>query len=119
MPYKNKEDRVKWNKSNRDKVSEYTKKYREKYPERVRETIKKRGSYNKIRVLREKVINRDGNICRKCGTSEDLTLEHKIPRVAGGKNHLSNLEILCKKCNTETYHLLVKKALIFYFKYHR
>ena len=50
---------------------------------------------------------------------EDLTIQHIIPRCIGGKTNYENLEILCFKCNIQDYHLLVKKALEFYFKFNK
>lgn len=37
--------------------------------------------------------------CQICGTNEDLTFDHIIPRSWGGTNEMDNLCILCKKCN--------------------
>jgi 5-methylcytosine-specific restriction endonuclease McrA len=67
------------------------------------------------RVWFKRISIRDGLVCRKCGQTENLTLEHKIPRCVGGKYSFDNLEILCLKCNMNNYHELVKKALKFYF----
>ena len=64
----------------------------------------------------KKLAERDGRKCKMCSVTENLTIEHIIPRCVGGGNALDNLEILCKTCNIKTYHRLVKTALIFYFK---
>ena len=37
--------------------------------------------------------------CIFCGATENLTVDHVIPRAKGGKNELSNYVILCSKCN--------------------
>lgn len=47
------------------------------------------------------VANRDGLKCTYCGTSFDLTLDHITPIKAGGSNHLDNLQILCRSCNSK------------------
>lgn len=70
----------------------------------------------KRKIWLNRVAERDGMKCRLCGIAENLTIEHKIPRCVGGKTAMKNLEILCLNCNLKTYHRLVKKALIFYFK---
>jgi 5-methylcytosine-specific restriction endonuclease McrA len=54
--------------------------------------------------------------CRNCGTIENLSINHIIPRMVGGKNKISNYEVLCRSCNTKEYHALVKKALRYYLK---
>ena len=41
--------------------------------------------------------------CRKCGSKNNLEINHKIPLSNGGTCEASNLEILCKKCHDQ-YH---------------
>jgi 5-methylcytosine-specific restriction endonuclease McrA len=94
----------------------YVKKYKERYPERVRLAKKKCPSFNKDKYWRNKIIERDGNCCANCGSRENLTLEHIIPKCIGGEYSYANLKILCSKCNSKTYHDLVKKALKYYFR---
>lgn len=51
--------------------------------------------------LREKVLERDGRFCKVCGASTNLHIDHIIPLSKGGKTILSNLQVLCKKCNLQ------------------
>lgn len=37
--------------------------------------------------------------CQICGTNEDLTFDHIIPKIRGGDNTIANLCILCATCN--------------------
>ena len=37
--------------------------------------------------------------CRYCHSTENLTLDHKIPLIKGGKNEKKNLQCLCGRCN--------------------
>lgn len=38
-------------------------------------------------------------VCVHCGSEQNLTLDHKLARAQGGTNHISNLQMLCSKCN--------------------
>lgn len=49
--------------------------------------------------LRLKVFNRDKYRCVECGRSEDLTIDHVIPKSKGGTDELGNLQTMCKACN--------------------
>lgn len=49
--------------------------------------------------LRAHVLRRDGK-CRACGATEDLTLDHIIPRSKGGTDDEENLQALCRSCNS-------------------
>lgn len=52
------------------------------------------------RGLFAQVIARDGAECRWCGTTSALTKDHVVPVSAGGENKLSNLQVLCRECNS-------------------
>lgn len=54
-------------------------------------------SYKK-RFLK-RLIERDGEFCSYCGTSDNLYVDHLYPRSKGGDNTLSNLVIACWTCN--------------------
>lgn len=49
---------------------------------------------------RSSIYKRDKYKCVYCSTSNDLTLDHVIPKSKGGKNTWSNLVTACKKCNS-------------------
>jgi 5-methylcytosine-specific restriction endonuclease McrA len=38
--------------------------------------------------------------CAWCGATEKLSIDHIVPRNQGGTDHLSNLRVLCFRCNT-------------------
>jgi hypothetical protein len=46
------------------------------------------------------VLARDGLACVECGSTADLTVDHKQPRARGGGNDPSNLQTLCRSCNS-------------------
>jgi HNH endonuclease len=50
--------------------------------------------------LRERIYRRDGYRCLSCGSREDLTLDHIHPKSLGGADTESNLQTLCRPCNS-------------------
>jgi hypothetical protein len=54
--------------------------------------------------LKEQVFKRDNNTCLCCGKKRrkgvPLTIDHIQPVAMGGKNVISNLQSLCRSCNT-------------------
>jgi hypothetical protein len=53
-----------------------------------------------------------GSRCRKCGSTRDLIVHHKVPRAFGGTNDLSNLERLCRSCHPREEGVSVLAALV-------
>ncbi len=45
------------------------------------------------------VFLRDGFACQYCGTGEDLTFDHLIPRSKGGQTTWDNIVTACAPCN--------------------
>jgi len=45
------------------------------------------------------VYTRDGGICNCCGSSEKLEYDHIVPYSCGGQSIVSNIQLLCQKCN--------------------
>jgi len=125
-----KESTKKWRLENKDKIREYRKQYKISHKEQNRFSKRenyyrnkkllgrpKRGSwYEKtLKLLKE----RDGNCCKRCKTTEKLTINHLILQcVSENKREkdLKKLEILCHNCNIKHYHEILKKALIHYYK---
>lgn len=60
---------------------------------------------NKRRRFRMDEINttliKCNNRCVRCGSRENLSIDHKFPLALGGLNELSNYQILCKSCNSK------------------
>ena len=50
-------------------------------------------------TIKDKVWNRDGGKCVKCGSNEDLEFDHIIPHSKGGANTYRNIQLLCEPCN--------------------
>lgn len=61
-----------------------------------------RSQFNSMRdILMQTLIDRDGAVCRHCGTTKNLSVDHIVAIVNGGRNVLSNLQILCRSCNSK------------------
>jgi hypothetical protein len=50
--------------------------------------------------LRWEVFRRDGYRCVTCGRDHDLSVDHIVPEINGGKITLENLQTLCRPCNS-------------------
>lgn len=53
--------------------------------------------------LKWKIWKRDGFKCVKCGTDENLSIDHIKPESFGGTLEIENLQTLCKSCNSKKY----------------
>lgn len=49
--------------------------------------------------------------CRYCHSKENLTLDHKIPKVQGGEDEYKNLQCLCYRCNSMKSELSHKRIM--------
>jgi len=57
-------------------------------------------SWSHNQKLIEKIYERDGYKCVYCGSTENLSIDHRIPQKYGGNNSEKNLVTACKKCNS-------------------
>lgn len=70
-------------------------------PAAVEWPIVRRGTRDYISdFIRERVYERDGYRCVRCGSADDLTLDHIIPWSKNGADKVSNLQTLCGPCNS-------------------
>jgi len=56
-----------------------------------------------VAFSRRNVFRRDGHTCQYCGCrpgSEELTIDHVVPRSHGGKSTWKNCVLACISCNT-------------------
>ena len=66
---------------------------------------------NKVRFSRSNLYLRDNYTCQYCGEKfhfNELTLDHVIPKVLGGKTKWDNIVAACYKCNAAKGHKLMK-----------
>jgi 5-methylcytosine-specific restriction endonuclease McrA len=55
-----------------------------------------------LKLSRRSVFARDNYTCQYCGvTGKDLTIDHVVPKRAGGGMHWDNLVTCCRRCNTK------------------
>lgn len=54
-------------------------------------------------ITREKLLARDGDECWFCGHAmgDDCTIEHLVPKSAGGRNMLANYALAHRRCNND------------------
>lgn len=53
-----------------------------------------------LKLTRREVFRRDNSICQYCGKkTSDLTIDHVVPRHAGGKHIWTNVVAACPACN--------------------
>lgn len=50
--------------------------------------------------IRSIIFDVHGKLCLRCGSSENISLDHVIPISKYGKNELENLQPLCRNCNS-------------------
>ena len=56
--------------------------------------------YKGVMLTRQNIFKRDGHRCQYCGTPDELTLDHVLPKSRGGKTSWDNLATACKRCNS-------------------
>ncbi len=61
--------------------------------------LKDNGSTSQWRKIRQRILNRDGHTCQACGMDGN-SVDHIVPRSAGGTDEDWNLQTLCTSCNS-------------------
>jgi len=90
-----------FNSTNPDEINEHLKDVK-RFDDGESECAKIRSEYNGMRdALMYALIERDGYFCQKCKTTNNITIDHIVPISLGGKNTMSNLQFLCKSCNSK------------------
>jgi len=65
-----------------------------------RPQIRPSNKVNIPRSIAKAVFERDAYRCVRCGTWQDLTVDHIHPESKGGTLDLNNLQTLCQSCNS-------------------
>lgn len=64
--------------------------------------LKSKINYNpfgRVELNRRNIFKRDGHTCVYCGSKNDLTVDHIVPKSRGGGNSWENLVTACRPCN--------------------
>lgn len=61
--------------------------------------VRRKWSHQRRRVMPSLLAER-GRACEGCGAVDDLTADHVVPISRGGRNDRSNLQVLCRSCNS-------------------
>ena len=67
----------------------------------------------RVKLNRRNIYHRDKNTCQYCGkkfSTQNLNIDHVIPKSKGGKNSWDNLVCSCVKCNRTKGDKLPKEA---------
>lgn len=60
--------------------------------------------HSSVGLSRRALYVRDQGKCVYCGSTQNLTIDHVIPRSRGGSNEWNNLVIACRECNHKKGH---------------
>ncbi len=95
-----------WFRRNRAAANRYARRYARANPEKVVAAYHRR----RARLLEcegdytaqewKSLCEKYGNRCLCCGSQGLLTVDHVVPIVKGGSNYITNLQPLCKSCNS-------------------
>lgn len=72
-----------------------------KFPSIIRLYDYVRMPYRHVSLSRANIFRRDNYRCGYCGTTQNLTIDHVMPRSRGGRDTWDNLITACQRCNTE------------------
>lgn len=66
--------------------------------------------YKGVILSRQNIFRRDHNVCQYCGSKDDLTLDHVMPKSRGGRTTWDNLTTACRRCNSKKGDLTPEEA---------
>ena len=93
------ENVLSWNEENYDDEIHVSFKFRKVDGDDEEDDNEEKRSREISQQIKDKVWNRDGGKCVKCGSNEDLEFDHIIPHSKGGANTYRNIQLLCEPCN--------------------
>lgn len=66
--------------------------------------------YQRMVLTRKNILKRDRHRCQYCGSIQDLTIDHIVPRSRGGEESWENLVTACNRCNNKKGNRTPKEA---------
>lgn len=66
--------------------------------------------FKNVMLTRYNIFKRDGYRCLYCSATENLTIDHVLPRSRGGTSVWTNLVTACRKCNSKKGNRLPEEA---------
>ena len=72
--------------------------------------------YRSVILNRHNIFKRDQYKCQYCCQTQDLTLDHLIPRSRGGKSIWTNLVTACLSCNAKKGDKLISETDLILYK---
>lgn len=60
------------------------------------------------KIFKRTIKEEWNNTCCYCGNTDNLTLDHIIPKIKGGKDIKSNLVCACNSCNRRKGHSIME-----------
>ncbi|MEO0470670.1 MAG: HNH endonuclease [Bacteroidota bacterium] len=66
--------------------------------------------FKKVNLTRQNIFKRDRNRCVYCGSRDNLTIDHVIPKSRGGRDTWENLATACQKCNAKKGDLTLEQS---------
>lgn len=80
---------------------------------RYKSRYKRRSAMNSLSTdwKHEVIVSLFNYECQICGISKKLHIHHIIPVSIGGRNHISNITVLCSKCHRNLHFGVFNKLL--------
>lgn len=75
--------------------------------------LKQRPKFNifsRVELNRKNIFKRDNHQCQYCGSNENLTIDHIIPKSKGGDSTWENLVTACTSCNNKKDNKLLNEV---------
>ena len=113
---RNKKNSQRWTLRNLNRATEYRKSYSKSYRSSHRAEMAQRERKHQAAPIVWKLVSEEdwktlvslfGSRCLLCGETRNLTIDHIIPVSRCGYHEISNLQPLCKSCNSSKHDKII------------